>query len=1037
VAGVIRGEGSVDADGRRTPVARYDEEYYESHCGVPYRRGTGGWEAFFGGIADAIVDRFGPRTVLDAGCAIGFLVEALRARGVDAEGIDISEYAISQVPAALRPYVRVAPITEELAHDYDLITCIEVLEHVSEEEAAAAVANFARHTQRVLFSSTPDDDKEPTHVNVRPPEYWSELFARSGLFHDPTIDASFVTPHAMVYRCEEVGRFAGMVESLVRSERASHTAEQARLAAEVARLRLDLELQVRALRGSLAIAEREAAAWRELQQRGGWRIFASLVAFRLRIAPPGSVRDSALRSALRRVANVLERPARRQVPASEAGTHPEPSAVPARAVLYLSGCPGDSFRYRCEHQSAGLMLAGGTADNALVGSIDLASACDRYAAFVLHRVRWDEEIARLVDHARAEGKPVIFDTDDLVYEHHAIPFIDALTHLDEVLRNAFADALVDFRRTLFEVGAASVSTETLRESAAQLVRSVVTIPNVVSEEMVRMATQARASRGTRETPEVVVAYLSGTPTHDSDFLEAADAVLWALERYENVRFMAVGYLRLDDRFDGFADRVERIPFLPWQDLPKLMAGVDINLAPLEAGNPFTEAKSCLKYLEAGLLGVPTLASPRHDFARVIRQGENGLLAETPEEWRDALRRLIEAPQQRASIGANAFDDVHRNRTARACARSQHTALASLLRGSDDRPLVANWILRAPIGKHGGGYRTIFRLANDLALRGHHVRVYVEPIPSDHVLGDQEIATFVEREFGPLEVEIAVGHEAIAPADVSIATDWRTAFTVAALRESLFKAYFVQDYEPEFYEEDDPVRAEADSTYDLPLRHIAYGRQLAEHLRERTGIAADSLDIALDPVFAVTIPPEERPGPSRVLFLVPPDQRRRGFELGLEALGILHERQPDVEVQLFGPHDEDLPPLPFPATTLGVLSTEELASALNETHISLSFSFANISHAPYEAMACGCAVVEVDLPHVREALPEGAAALAEPTPAAVAATLEELVCDSSRRIAIARRGIEATAGMSWAKTGAQFDRVLNELAFLRLGSSVGA
>jgi len=76
--------------------------------------------------------------VLDAGCAIGFLVEALRERGVDARGFDISEYAISQVPEHLQPYCTLGSITDEIDGRYDLITCIEVLEHLRLRPSALA-----------------------------------------------------------------------------------------------------------------------------------------------------------------------------------------------------------------------------------------------------------------------------------------------------------------------------------------------------------------------------------------------------------------------------------------------------------------------------------------------------------------------------------------------------------------------------------------------------------------------------------------------------------------------------------------------------------------------------------------------------------------------------------------------------------------------------------------------------------------------------------------------------------------------------------
>ncbi len=82
----------------------YDAYYYAHGCGRPYQRDAE-WMAFFGTIADRIVEETAPRSALDAGCAMGFLVEQLRARDVEAFGIDISEYAISQAHPDVQPFL--------------------------------------------------------------------------------------------------------------------------------------------------------------------------------------------------------------------------------------------------------------------------------------------------------------------------------------------------------------------------------------------------------------------------------------------------------------------------------------------------------------------------------------------------------------------------------------------------------------------------------------------------------------------------------------------------------------------------------------------------------------------------------------------------------------------------------------------------------------------------------------------------------------------------------------------------------------------
>ena len=193
----------------------FDAFYYAHSCGRPYARDDE-WLRFFGSIADRIRADFPavadagagsaagaaaqPPRVLDAGCAMGLLVEALVARGIDAHGLDISEYAISQAAPSVAGRCRVGSLTSPLDGLYDLIVCIEVLEHMPPGEARAALANICAHTDDVLFSSSPIDFGESTHVNVQPPEAWAEAFAREGFLRDLDYDASFITAWAVRFR---------------------------------------------------------------------------------------------------------------------------------------------------------------------------------------------------------------------------------------------------------------------------------------------------------------------------------------------------------------------------------------------------------------------------------------------------------------------------------------------------------------------------------------------------------------------------------------------------------------------------------------------------------------------------------------------------------------------------------------------------------------------------------------------------------------------------------------------------------------------
>ncbi len=194
-------QGTSTSLGQHDPTgADYGASYYLNYWGGggPYERNER-WLKFFDGVADGVVRDLHPISVLDAGCAMGFLVEALRKRGVDASGIDISEYAISQVNPAVAEHCRVGSLTEPLGGRYDLIACIETIEHIPPAETDAAIANLCAATDRLLLSSTPGDYGEPTHLNVQPPEAWSAKLAQHGFMRELDLDLSYISPWAALY----------------------------------------------------------------------------------------------------------------------------------------------------------------------------------------------------------------------------------------------------------------------------------------------------------------------------------------------------------------------------------------------------------------------------------------------------------------------------------------------------------------------------------------------------------------------------------------------------------------------------------------------------------------------------------------------------------------------------------------------------------------------------------------------------------------------------------------------------------------------
>ena len=84
----------------------YNKSYYDDYSNGAGYENNKLWEYMFSNIADIIIQKYNPKTVLDIGCAFGYLVHAFRKKGVESYGIDVSEYAINHADESVKPYLK-------------------------------------------------------------------------------------------------------------------------------------------------------------------------------------------------------------------------------------------------------------------------------------------------------------------------------------------------------------------------------------------------------------------------------------------------------------------------------------------------------------------------------------------------------------------------------------------------------------------------------------------------------------------------------------------------------------------------------------------------------------------------------------------------------------------------------------------------------------------------------------------------------------------------------------------------------------------
>jgi 2-polyprenyl-6-hydroxyphenyl methylase/3-demethylubiquinone-9 3-methyltransferase len=157
------------------------------------------------------------RRVLDVGCGGGILAEAMAARGARVTGIDLADKPLKVAQLHLLEsgleveYRLIAPeaLAREAPSSFDIVTCMELLEHVPDPAATVqACADLARPARHIFFS-TINRNLKSYLLAVVGAEYVLKLLPRGT--HDY---AKFIKPSELAGMCRraglEVARVTGM-----------------------------------------------------------------------------------------------------------------------------------------------------------------------------------------------------------------------------------------------------------------------------------------------------------------------------------------------------------------------------------------------------------------------------------------------------------------------------------------------------------------------------------------------------------------------------------------------------------------------------------------------------------------------------------------------------------------------------------------------------------------------------------------------------------------------------------------------------------
>jgi len=255
----------------------------------------------------------------------------------------------------------------------------------------------------------------------------------------------------------------------------------------------------------------------------------------------------------------------------------------------------------------------------------------------------------ILQEKRKQNIPLIYEIDDLLFElpdYHPI-----------MQKGCYAFNFTPMLKAVCNADLVTVSTQPIAEYLKPFNQNIKVLPNYLIDEY----WQLHSIKITKKNPNIFVIGFLGGSTHSEDLHLILDPLL-----------------QINDQYPG------KIHFEFWGSQPpkelKIQASIEVNpiiqdyenyakaiqsrqydilIAPL-VDNKFNQAKSNLKFLEYSALGVPGVFSNVKPFKDIVKNGENGYLASSSEEWFYYLKLLIESPEKRQEIAQNAQNTVKNN-----------------------------------------------------------------------------------------------------------------------------------------------------------------------------------------------------------------------------------------------------------------------------------------------------------------------------------------------------------------------------------------
>lgn len=261
----------------------------------------------------------------------------------------------------------------------------------------------------------------------------------------------------------------------------------------------------------------------------------------------------------------------------------------------------------------------------------------------MYRASFDGSHLQRLLQKSTQGVAVIYDNDDLTfdpgqYNPSIIPGLRALNRvaLERVLMDIPAQQDL-IKRASHVSASTSFLLERIQRTNPQ--SDSLLMGNFLTKEMTEVASNLELGTPQETYSDIFrMVYASGSSTHQEDFAVAWPQVMHFLATNPKCSLTIIGHSPISWHEVPLRIRPQvqiTNTYLDQETLLKELTNYELNIAPLDTSLDFNHAKSALKVIHAGAVGVRTLASQTAELEETIGRINSGQCVST-DRWLDGL-----------------------------------------------------------------------------------------------------------------------------------------------------------------------------------------------------------------------------------------------------------------------------------------------------------------------------------------------------------------------------------------------------------------